>query len=113
MRERDDSRRETQRGEKERNRFTIRSQSCGMLHLVVSYKLTDVSEVLTASITRGRKVLSTYETTINFHQTVQHSIPEGSHLRICCRVNLKLHYLQAKKEQMEEYGRILARRHDG
>jgi hypothetical protein len=58
----------------------------GILQLVVSYKLTDVSEVLTAAIIRAMSVLmmeavSTSETKVNFYETTRRIIPEGCHVR--------------------------------
>jgi hypothetical protein len=60
-----------------------------MLHLVVSWKLTDVSEVLTAFIIR--KAVSTFDTSVNFPDTTWHKIPEGSHLHTHHNENLKFH----------------------
>jgi hypothetical protein len=64
-----------------------------MLRPVVSYKLTDVSAVLTATITITlmMEAVSTSETLVNFYETTQHNIPEDSHLHNRCCVNLKSH----------------------
>jgi hypothetical protein len=51
--------------------------------LVVWYNLTDVSEVLAASIIRAilvKEAASTSETSVNFYQTTRRNIPEGGHL---------------------------------
>jgi hypothetical protein len=74
-----------------------------MLRRVVWWKLTEVSEMLYASIIRAIIVLpmialmmeagSTSETSINFHQTTRRNIPEDSHLHIRRVDNLKSHQL--------------------
>jgi hypothetical protein len=52
-----------------------------MLHHVVWYKLTIVSEVLTASIIALMMVaVSTSKTSVNLYHTTLRSIPEDSHL---------------------------------
>jgi hypothetical protein len=54
-----------------------------MLRCVVSYKLTNVSEVLIASITiitLMMEAVSTSETLVSFCKTTQHNILEDSHL---------------------------------
>jgi hypothetical protein len=55
-----------------------------MLRLVVSYKLSDVSEVITATIIRAIIALMmaviTSETSVNFYETTLRNIPENSHL---------------------------------
>jgi hypothetical protein len=56
--------------------------SYGMLHCVVSYNLTDVSEALTASII-------TSESFVYFYQTTQHITPEVCHYHTRRRENLK------------------------
>jgi hypothetical protein len=60
-----------------------------MLHLVVAWKLTDVSEVLTAFIIR--KAVNTFDTSVNFPDTTRHKIPERSHLHTHHNENLKFH----------------------
>jgi hypothetical protein len=53
-----------------------------MLRRVVWWKLTDVSEVVTASIvTLMMEAVSTSETSANFYQTTRRSIPEDNYLR--------------------------------
>jgi hypothetical protein len=63
--------------------------------------LTDVSEVLAASIVMamthrpdggGRGI---FETSVNFYQTTRRNNPEGSHLRTRCRKNLKSHLINS------------------
>jgi hypothetical protein len=61
----------------------VRRPSSGMLHHVVSQKLTNISEVLTASIIRALIILimeaiSVPETWVNFYETTEHNIPENS-----------------------------------
>jgi hypothetical protein len=52
-----------------------------MLHHVIWYKFTSVSEVLAASIIALiMEAASTSETSVNFYQTTWHNIPEDSHL---------------------------------
>jgi hypothetical protein len=53
-----------------------------MLRRVLWKKFTDVSEALTASITRTMKIetANTPETSVNFYQTTRRNIPEDSHL---------------------------------
>jgi hypothetical protein len=52
-----------------------------MLRHVVWYKLTDVSEVLTACIiTLMTEAVSTSETSVNFFETKWRNIPEDSYL---------------------------------
>jgi hypothetical protein len=54
-----------------------------MLHHVVLYTFTDVSEALSASIIIIAPVMqaaSTSETSANFYQTIRRNIPEESHL---------------------------------
>jgi hypothetical protein len=55
--------------------FIIRAMS-------VSWKLTDVSEVLTASIIRAlmMEAVSTSEMSVNFYETTWHNIPEDGRL---------------------------------
>jgi hypothetical protein len=59
--------------------------SSGMLHSVVWYKFTDVSEVLIASIIRKMNLMmeaaSTSQTSVKFYQTTRRNIPEDSHLQ--------------------------------
>jgi hypothetical protein len=54
------------------------SKSSGMLVLIVSYKFTDVSEVLSALIIRTLKM-----------ETLRRSVPDDSHLHTSSRENLK------------------------
>jgi hypothetical protein len=53
-----------------------------MLHHIVCYRFTDISEVLAAS---------TSETLVNFYQTTWCNITEDSHPHTCCCENLKYH----------------------
>jgi hypothetical protein len=57
-----------------------------MLHFVVSYKLTNVSEMLTASIIKViplmKEALSTSETLVNFYDTIWRKTPEDSHVHL-------------------------------
>jgi hypothetical protein len=54
-----------------------------MLHRVVWQKLTDVLEVLTASIIRAMmEAVSTSEMFVNFYQSTRRNIPEDSHLEL-------------------------------
>jgi hypothetical protein len=65
-----------------------------MLHCVVWQKLTDISEVLTASIiitALMMEAVSTSEMSVIFYQTTWHSIPEDSHLHTHRSKNLKSH----------------------
>jgi hypothetical protein len=69
------------------NQFVVRLEdltapSCGTLHRVVLQKFADVSEVLTASITRAIIEVTTSETSINFYQTTRRNISEDSHLQL-------------------------------
>jgi hypothetical protein len=50
-----------------------------MLRRVVWYKLTDVSEVLTAMINLMMEAVSISETSVNFYETTPRNIPEDSH----------------------------------
>jgi hypothetical protein len=56
-----------------------------MLRRVDSSKLTDISEVLSASIIRA---LSTTETSVSFYAATRRNIPEDGHLHIRCLENL-------------------------
>jgi hypothetical protein len=47
-----------------------------MLRRVVTQKLTDVSEVLTASIIRAMSAVRTSDTSVNFYQTERRDVPE-------------------------------------
>jgi hypothetical protein len=49
-----------------------------MLRRMVWY-MSDVSEVLVASITLMMEAVSTSETSVNFYQTTRSNIPEDSH----------------------------------
>jgi hypothetical protein len=66
-----------------------------MLRRVVSQKLIDVLEVITASTTlaigRAMEAVSTSETSIDFCETTRRSIPEYSHVYTRRRENLKSH----------------------
>jgi hypothetical protein len=65
-----------------------------MLRRVVSYKFTDVSETLTASIIIApmMEAASTPETSESYHETTRRNIPEYGHdLHTRRRVNLKHH----------------------
>jgi hypothetical protein len=73
--------------------FTWRWLLSGMLCHVVWYKLTDVSEVLTASIIR---VFSS-EMPLNFYQTAWCNIPDDCHLCICCHKNLNPNQLDGSR----------------
>jgi hypothetical protein len=53
--------------------------SSGKLRRVVWYKMTDVSELLTASVLM-MKTVSTSETSVNIYQTTRCNMPEDSHL---------------------------------
>lgn len=65
-----------------------------MLRYIVSHKLTDATEVLTASITRTIFALmlepvTTSETSVNFNQSTRRNILYNNHLHIGRRDNLK------------------------
>jgi hypothetical protein len=61
-----------------------------MLHRVVWYILTDVSEELTASTIRAVvEAVNSSETSISISHTALRNIPEVRHLYIRRRVNLK------------------------
>jgi hypothetical protein len=63
-----------------------------MLRPVIWYKVTDVSEVLAASIIRAMmEAASTSETSVNFYQTTRRNISEDSHLHARRREKLKSH----------------------
>jgi hypothetical protein len=57
----------------------------------VSQKLTDGSEVRSASIITALMMeeISTSETSVNFYETAGRNIPTGCHLHACRRENLK------------------------
>jgi hypothetical protein len=75
--------------------------SSWMLRRAVWHELTDVSEVLTASIMRAMIIMmitalmmeavSTSETSTSFYQTARRNSAEDSHLYTCRRENLKSH----------------------
>jgi hypothetical protein len=67
--------------------------SSELLHRVVWYKFTDVSEVLAASSNRAimMATVSTSEILVNFYQTARRNNPEDSHPHIRRRENLKSH----------------------
>jgi hypothetical protein len=73
-----------------------------MLRLVVSEKLTDVSEVLIALM---METVSTSGALVNFCQTTLRNIAQGSQLYIRRRENLKSHCTEVN------YVSILARKH--
>jgi hypothetical protein len=54
----------------------------GILHRVVWYKFTSVSEVLAATIIRAMEAAGFSETSVNIYQTTRRSIPEDSHIRV-------------------------------
>jgi hypothetical protein len=61
-----------------------------MLRRVVWYKFSDILDVLTACIIRAMmEELSTFETSVNLHQTTQRNIPEDSQLHTRRCENLK------------------------
>jgi hypothetical protein len=60
-----------------------------MLHRVVWYKFTEVSEVLATY--RMIEAAISSETSVNLYQTTRCNIPEDSHLHTCRRENLKFH----------------------
>jgi hypothetical protein len=69
-----------------------RWQPSGTLRRIGSQKLTDVSEVRTASIIRVMmEAVSTSEMSVNFYQTTRRSVPEGCHLYTHRRDNVKSH----------------------
>jgi hypothetical protein len=53
--------------------------------------LTNVSEVLAASIIGLKEAANTSETSVNFYQTTRRNNPEDSHLLTRCRENVKSH----------------------
>jgi hypothetical protein len=62
----------------------------------VLLKLTDISDMITASIMREINIITlmvkavrTFEMSVNFNETAQRNIPEGFHLHICHHKNLK------------------------
>jgi hypothetical protein len=55
--------------------------------------MTDVSEMVTASIIEELEAVSTSETSVNIYQTTRRNIPEDSHLHTSRRENLKSHQL--------------------
>jgi hypothetical protein len=64
-----------------------------MLRRVVWWKLTDVEEVLIASIIRAMmmEAVGISETSVNFYESTWRNIPEDSHIHIRHRENLKSH----------------------
>jgi hypothetical protein len=63
-----------------------------MLYHIVSWKLIDVPEVHTASITRViMEAVSTSEMLVNFYQTTWGNIPEDTYFHTCHHENLKSH----------------------
>jgi hypothetical protein len=81
--------------------------SSGLLRHVVSQKLTNVSEVLTASHHQGDEAVSTYETSFNFCKTVWCNIAEDSHLHYSlqfqCKITNKIGSFSYTKFSMEFY----------
>jgi hypothetical protein len=63
-----------------------------MLRRAVWKKLTNIPEMITASIIKAMEAVSTSETLANFYQTIWRNIPEESHLHTCCRENVKSHH---------------------
>jgi hypothetical protein len=52
-------------------------------------RLTDVSDVLTASIIKAMRIMqavNTSETSVNFYQTTWNNIPETGHLHLALEV---------------------------
>jgi hypothetical protein len=71
------------------------------LRRVVWQKITNVSEVLTASIIRAlvMEAVITSETSVNFYQTARRNNPEDSHLHTRRRENLKPQKLKGLLER--------------
>jgi hypothetical protein len=79
-----------------KNNLLPRCQASGKLRRVVSLKLTNVSEVLTASIvtaltTLMMEMVVTSETSVSFSKTTRRSIPEGCHIHTRGRKDLTSH----------------------
>jgi hypothetical protein len=70
---------------------TTLSLNRGVLRHVFSQKLTDVQEVLTDSIIRAIKTVSTSETSVSLHKTTRYNIAEDGHLHSRRRENLRSH----------------------
>jgi hypothetical protein len=67
-----------------------------MLRCILWQKLTDVSEVLTASIIKAIIALETVrtsETSVNFYHSTWRNILEDSHIHTRRRKNLKSHLI--------------------
>jgi hypothetical protein len=62
-----------------------------MLRRVVSYKLTNVTEMLATSIIRAMEAVNTSETSVSFYETTWRNSPEDSHLHTRHPENLKSH----------------------
>jgi hypothetical protein len=62
----------------------------------VQNKLTDVSEVLTASIVLIMKAVSISEASVDFYQTIRRNIPENGHFHTRRRENPKSHQVTVK-----------------
>jgi hypothetical protein len=67
--------------------------SLGMLRLVVSKKLTDISEVIIADIINAlmMEAVSTSETSVSFYETARSNIPEEGRLHTRLREDLESH----------------------
>jgi hypothetical protein len=66
-------------------------------------EVTDVSEVLAASIIRVMEAASTSENSVNFYQTTRHNIPEDCHLHTRRRENLKYHQVKILPDEYNCY----------
>jgi hypothetical protein len=71
----------------------------------VTLKLTDVSEMCTASIRVAMimKAVRTFETSVSFNVTTQRYIPEDSKHHIRRRENLKYHVTHIKISREKSY----------
>jgi hypothetical protein len=71
-----------------------------MLRRVVWYKLTEISEVLTASIVAlMMETVSTSGASVSFYQTTRRNIPEDSNLHTRRREDLKSHKLSVPQKE--------------
>jgi hypothetical protein len=76
--------------------------SSGLYRRVVWYKFTNVSEVLAASIIAlMMEAARTFETLLNFYQTIRCYNPEDSYLRTHRRENL-ISYKYYKDDKIKE-----------
>jgi hypothetical protein len=76
------------------NKLLPRCQASGKLRRIVSLKLTNVSEVLTAVTaltTLMMEIVVTSETSVSFSKTTRRSIPEGCHIHTRGRKDLRSH----------------------